>query len=338
MPLLELSNELILNILSNDCLSQSDRYHVLLTGPDLRNIGETSLYAQVCISARPSHTIEGKYILTDLESFINRVDQNPIFAPLVRTAELYWDGTNPARTKELFGVLFKLTSLENLSLACANGFFSISNLLRNIDAFKRLSGLPKLRHIQLSTFRRPVSDTDLEALFFCLPQLDKFSLIGFDGFTDYGNEISPNVPRAKLTTIEFLGPEGLPSEPELAAFLGSHSSLHTLKWTTVMRDISQSRKVVNAALSPLKSTLVNLCIMLVLPSQRDQDLGNRISLDFSGFSALENLKIHERVMFSRARPSSTSSPEEELQHFGIHEEDLPSRLPSSLKTMTVSIP
>jgi hypothetical protein len=162
------------------------------------------------------------------------------------------------------------------------------------------------------------------ARFCALPKLEHFKVINLCSKEGSFTAI-PAVDVGSVKRLEFINCTDMPGESALQEFFKKYSTVQELSWKAAFWSSSWDPSVTLANLLPLCSTLVKL--RLSIGKGSSGYAYHRVSgvMDFTQFTALKVLEVHDHILFPRSRVKPGVSY------------NFPEKLPEYLEELQVSI-
>ncbi|KAK0101692.1 hypothetical protein ONS95_006848 [Cadophora gregata] len=317
MSLISLSSELLASILSfEDVLDRHDLFNVFMTCRRLNLITLPFLYRSMQIMYSGPRG-SSPHALENILAHFNRYPERLIW---VKKVHACWYRQDARRSTALFELLFKFSAMQRLRM------YATGPWDEDLPFQAFLNNCHECTSIQHLNIANVASDSSEAIRLFAMPYLESLVFRNFQ--VPLGSADLPSQSYNPTKLKEMIVPLAtcLPMGPHADLLLQNHPFLRTLV-RTVTCDHSPPVSYPSAilrAMAPLLPFLENLTLLMREPSASYK--ANQ--MDFSGFTALKYLEIHEKLTFGN---NFRMVPPETL----FHRNDLPDRLPRALRNLII---
>ena len=317
MSLLDLSNELLASILSfDDALGYDDLFNIFMSCQRLNLVTLPFLYRSIRILAQ--HLREPSCdAFEEIVGHFNRYPERRLWVKKVRAS---WYRQNNGGSTALFNLLFSFSAMYSLTMYATGPWDEDPAFQKFLDNCNKCTSVQYLR------IANPESSLSEAVRLFAMPNLETLVMRNFELALD--SELVPGriYKPTQLKKIIVSMTTYLPIGPHAQVILRDHPCLKTLVWTVnndLPPPITYPSDVLRA-LAPLLPSLENLTLLLRDPS----GFYNINQMNFSGFTALKQLEIQEKITFGKNFLVVPPGPP-------FHREDLSDRLPRTLESLKV---
>jgi hypothetical protein len=269
-------------------------------------------------------------VLPQLEILLRTINTHPERGGWIHYARFEWIEHSIVTWHAIFDLCARLPTLRTLSL-CVHFHhphsLSVARFIRkDLTYAKLLAAYPTLSCTSIDVHDARITIQDV-ASFCALPRLEHFKVIGLCSYTSTNSNPFPDVDSCvtPVKRLEFVRSTDMPQGAALQGFFKKHSSLQELSWKVECWKGSWDPSATLTNLLPLCSTLVKL--RLSIRGGYGGYTDRRVSgvMDFTQFTALKVLEVHDHILFPRSRVKPAVPY------------NFPQKLPESLEELQVSI-